>query len=414
MLQAQSALGLVVLVLLAWLMGGAKLKGAFKPVVVGLGLQFALALVLLHVPPIRHALSRIGNVVEALSTATGAGTSLVFGYLGGGPTPFEVTDAGALFLIGFRALPLILLVAALSSLLTYWRVLPWIIQAISRVLQMSFGVGGAVGFATAANIFVGMVEAPLFVRPYLERLTRSELFVVMVGGTATIAGTMFVIYATILGPRIADAAGQLLVASVMSAPAAIMIALLMVPEAETQTTGSFTPPVEADGAMDAIVKGTENGVKILVGVTALLIVIVALVNLADQVLGLIPDIAGAPLSLERITGVILAPLAWLLGLPWDEAATGGSLLGSKMILTEFVSYLDMAALPAGALSPRSELIMTYALCGFSSLASLGILVGGLSAMAPARRGDILALGPRSILAGLFATCLTGCIIGILT
>ena len=311
-------------------------------------------------------------------------------------------------------MPIILLVSALTSLLTYWRILPWIIRGISRVLERSFGIGGAIGFATAANIFVGMIEAPLFVKPYLERVTRSEMFVLMVGGTATIAGTMFVIYATILGPHIPDAAGQLLVASVMSAPAAIMVALLMVPEFEVQTTGRFTPPVEASGAMDAIVQGTENGVRILVGVIALLLVIVALVDLADQLLGLAPDVAGAPLTLERFPGFLLAPLAWLLGLPWDEASTGGALLGTKVVLTEFVSYLDLAALPDGALSERSMLIMTYALCGFSSLAALGILIGGLATMVPSRRNEIVALGPRSILAGLIATCLTGCVIGVLT
>jgi concentrative nucleoside transporter, CNT family len=414
MLQAQSAFGLVVLVGLAWLIGGAKWKGAAKTVTIGIGLQFALAVLLLHVTPVRAAFAWVARAVEALASATETGTSLVFGYLGGGPLPFEATDAGAAYILGFRALPIILLVSALTSLLTYWRILPWIIHGISRVLERSFGIGGAIGLATAANIFVGMIEAPLFVKPYLERVTRSEMFVLMVGGTATIAGTMFVIYATILGPHIPDAAGHLLVASVMSAPAAIMVALLMVPESESQTTGRFIPPVEASGAMDAVVKGTENGVRILVGVIALLLVIVALVDLADLLLGLAPDVAGAPLTLERILGFLLAPLAWLLGLPWDEASTGGALLGTKVILTEFVSYLDLAALPDGALSERSMLIMTYALCGFSSLAALGILIGGLAAMVPSRRNEIVVLGPRSILAGLIATCLTGCVVGVLT
>ena len=414
MLQAQSAFGLIVLVTIAWLIGGAKRKGALKTAAVGIGLQFVLGLLLLQVASIRKALTWVSGAVESLASATEAGTSLVFGYLGGGPLPFDATNAGAVFILGFRALPIILLVSALTSLLTYWRILPWIIRGISRGLEKSFGIGGAVGFATAANIFVGMIEAPLFVKPYLERLTRTELFVLMAGGTATIAGTMFVIYATILGPHIPDAAGQLLVASVMSAPAALMIALLMVPETETRSTGQSMPPPDADGAMDAIVKGTENGVKILLGVIALLIVVVALVALADQILGLVPDVAGAPLSLQRVLGFVLAPLAWLLGLPWDEAGAGGALLGTKIILTEFVSYLDMAALPAGTLSDRSELIMTYALCGFSSLAALGIVIGGLSAMVPSRREQIVALGPRSILAGLLATCMTGCVVGVLT
>ncbi len=402
------------LIIVAWLIGGARIKGSLKTVAIGIGLQFAIALLLLHVAPIREALGWVNNLVTALASATEAGTSLVFGYLGGGPSPFDVTDVGAVFILGFRALPMILLVSALTSLLTYWRILPWIIHGISRLLERCFGIGGAVGLATAANIFVGPVEAPLFIRPYLERLTRSELFLLMVGGSATIAGTMFVIYASILGPHVPDAAGQLLVASVMSAPAAITMALLMVPETQTQSTGSYMPPAGADGTMDAIVKGTEHGLKILFAVIALLVVVVALVNLVDQLLGLAPDIAGTPLSLQRILGVVLAPLAWLLGLPWDEAVTGGALLGTKVIVTEFVSYLDMAAMPEGTLSERSQVIMTYALSGFSSLSALGILIGGLSAMAPDRRADIVALGPRAILGGLLATCTTGCIVGVLS
>ncbi len=412
-LNVQSALGLVVLIFIAWLLGGARKKGALKIVAVGVGLQFVLALILLLIKPIRDALSLVTDAVEAMAAATEAGTTLVFGYLGGGATPFEVSNAGAMFILAFRGLPLILLVSALSALLTHWRILPWIIQAISRVLEKSFGIGGAVGLATAANIFIGSVEAPLFVRPYLARMTRSELFVLMVGGAATIAGTMFVIYATILGAAVSDAAGNLLVASVMSAPAAIMVGLLMLPETEAQTSGHVAVTSEASGAMDAIVQGTEQGIKIVLGVIAMLIVLVALVSLVNQILGLFPDAWGAPLSLQRLLGYALAPLAWLLGIPWAEAETAGQLLGTRVILTEFVAYLDLAALPAGTLTERSEIILTFAMCGFSSLAALGIIIGGLSAMVPSRRAEIVALAPRSILAGVIATSLTGCVVGVL-
>ncbi len=414
MLNAQSALGLAAFILLAWILGGARRQRALKTIAVGAGLQFGLALLLLGVPPIRDGLSLVTNAVEAMAAATEAGTSFVFGFLGGGAAPFDVADPNAMFILAFRGLPLILLVSALSALLTYWRILPWIVSAISRVLERSFGIGGAVGLATAANIFIGSVEAPLLVRPYLERMTRTELFVLMVGGAATVAGTMFVIYATILRADVPDAAGHLLVASVMSAPAAIMVGLLMLPETEAHTAGRVIMTSDANGAMDAIVRGTEQGVKVLLSVIAMLIVLIALVSLVNQVLGLLPDVLGAPLSLERLLGYALAPVAWLLGIPWSEAETAGQLLGTRVILTEFVAYLDLAALPPGALSERSELVLTYAMCGFSSLAALGIIIGGLSSMVPSRLSDIVALAPRSILAGVIATSLTGCVIGILT
>jgi CNT family concentrative nucleoside transporter len=378
---------------------------------VGLGLSLTIVfiLLLLKVPPIRTVFALVNDAVDAVALATRAGTAFVFGYLGGGPLPFEPKTPGSEFILAFQALPTALVMSVLTTLLFYWRILPPIIRGFSRLLERTLGVGGAVGLSTAANIFVGMVEAPLFIRPYLDRLSRSELFIVMTGGMAGIAGTVFVLYATLLRPIMPDVAVHLLTASVAGAPAAILISQIMVPEKGEVPT----PEPVAASAMDAIVKGTTVGIELLINITAMLIVFVALVHLANAALGLLPE-TGGPITLQRMLGYIMAPLCWLIGVPWAEAGTAGALMGVKTILNEFIAYIQMASLPAEALSPRSRLIMLYALCGFANFGSLGIMIGGLTAMAPGRRDEIIALGTRTIISGTLATCLLGAIVGMLT
>jgi CNT family concentrative nucleoside transporter len=245
---------------------------------------------------------------------------------------------------------------------------------------------------------------------------RSELFVVMTGGMAGIAGTVLVLYATVLGNAIPDAAGHLVVASVLGAPAAILISLIMVPEKpRSRALGELggLDPV-ASNTMDAIVRGTMAGLELLLNICAMLIVLIALVHLVNAMLGLLPAIAGAPVTLERMLGVVMAPVCWLMGIPWSEAVTAGALMGLKTILNEFVAYLQLAALPAEALSPRSRLIMLYALCGFANFGSLGIMIGGLATMAPERRDDVVSLSFKSIVSGTLSTCLIGAIVGVVT
>jgi len=369
---------------------------------------------LLKVPPIRTAFARVNDAVDAVASATRAGTSFVFGYLGGGPLPFELKTPGSEFILAFQALPIALVMSVLTTLLFYWGILPPIIRGFSRVLERTVGVGGAVGLSTAANVFVGMVEAPLFIRPYLDRLSRSELFVVMTGGMAGIAGTVFVVYATLLRPIMPDVVVHLLTASVAGAPAAILISQIMVPEKGEVPTADLVhdPEPVAASTTDAIVKGTTVGIELLINVTAMLIVFIALVHLANAALGLLPEIGG-PITLQRVLGYAMAPLCWLMGVPWAEAVTAGALMGVKTILNEFIAYVQMASLPAEALSLRSRLIMLYALCGFANFGSLGIMIGGLCAMAPSRRAEIMSLGPRSILSGTLVTCLLGAIVGML-
>jgi concentrative nucleoside transporter, CNT family len=309
-------------------------------------------------------------------------------------------------------LPLVLVVSALSALLFYWRVLPWVVKGFSLLLQKTMGVGGAVGLSSAANVFVGMVEAPLVVKPYLRDMSRGELFVLMTCGMATIAGTVMALYASILSPVVPDALGHILVASIISTPAAIAVSALMVP-LDRQTGGALDIPQSASSSMDAVTRGTVDGVNLLVNIVAMLVVLVALVSLANQIVGLLPEVAGAPLSLQRVLGWLMAPLVWIMGIPWSEATTAGALMGTKTVLNELIAYIDLAKLPQGALEPRSRLVMTYALCGFANFGSLGIMIGGLATMAPERRSEIVALGSRTIVSGTLATCIAGAVVGVL-
>jgi len=411
----QSIAGIFGLLALAFAISENRRAVSFRQAAVGLGLTVLLAALFLKIPQLKIAFAVIGDAVNAIAAASRAGTSFVFGYLGGGPLPFEVKGPGNEFILALQALPVVLVMSVLTTLLFYWGILPPIVRGIGFVLERTLKVGGAVGLSTAANIFVGMVEAPLFIKPYLARLTRSELFVVMTGGMAGIAGTVLVLYATVLGTTIPDAAGHLVVASVLGAPVAIVISLIMVPE----QPGSVGSDVEklapvATSTMDAIVRGTTAGLELLLSICAMLIVLVALVHLTNAMLGLVPDIAGAPVTLERMLGILMAPVCWLMGIPWAEAATAGALMGLKTILNEFVAYLKLAALPADALSERSRLIMVYGMCGFANFGSLGILIGGLATMVPERRDDVVSLGFKSIVSGTLSTCLIGAVVGALT
>ncbi len=408
-LALQSAFGFLALIGIAWLLSENRRAVPWRIVISGVMLQFVLAALLLLAPPFKRFFLALNDALLALEKATQAGTSFVFGYLGGAPLPFAESPAGSSFVLAFRALPLILVVSALSSLLFYWRVLPFIVKSISTVLEKTLGVGGAVGLSTAANIFIGMVEAPLVIRPYLRQLSRGELFIVMTCGMAGIAGTVMVLYASILGPVVPDAMGHILLASIISAPAAIVVAALMVPPQGAPTAGELSSEQPARGAMDAVTRGTLDGLALLLNIVALLIVLVALVTLANLMLGALPEVSGKPVTLQRMLGFVMAPLVWLAGVPWSEAPTAGALMGTKTILNEFIAYLDMARLSDGELSLRSRLIMTYALCGFANFGSLGILIGGLATMVPERRDEVVALGMRSIVSGTLATLATGAV-----
>jgi CNT family concentrative nucleoside transporter len=409
----RGVLGILFILALAWAVSEDRRHVPWRVVAAGVLLQFGLALLLLKFPPARAAFLLLNRAVEALQRASEAGTGFVFGYLGGGALPFAETRPGASFIFAFRALPLVLVISALATLLFYWGVLQRVVAAFAWVLRRSVGVGGPLGLGAAVHIFVGHIEAPLLIRPYLMRLSRGELFALMSCGMAGIAGTVMVLYASLVGAVIPNALGNILAAAIISTPAALAIAALMVPFRPDRTPSEGLviddPPVST---LDAIAKGTRDGIGFLLSITATLIVAIAFVSLVDALLGLLPAIAGAPVTLTRLFAYAFRPVMWLIGIPGSETGVAATLMGIKTVLNEFVAYIDLAHLPPTALSPRSRLIMTYALCGFANFGSLGILIGGMGAMVPERRAEIVALGLRSVLSGTLATCMSGAIVGL--
>ena len=411
-LQLQSAFGLVVLVLIAFGLSENRRVFPWRLVVAGVAIQIAVALVFLGLPIARDALFSLNAVVDALAAATRAGTSFVFGYVGGADAPFDVSAPQNLTSLAFQALPLTIVMSALAAFLWYWRVLPGIVQGLSLLLQKTMGIGGAVGLGTAANLFLGMIEAPLLIRPYLAKLTRAELFMLFTVGLATVAGTVMVLYATILDAAVPGALGHILVASFISLPAAIIVARLMIP-GEEATASDAHVSIAYRSSMDAITQGTEAGLQLYLRIVAMLIVMVALIALVNIVLANLPLLGGEPVTAQRIFGWLFAPLVWLYGVPASEAFAAGSLLGTKTILNEFIAYIELANLSEGALSPRSELIMLYAMCGFANLGSVGIMIAGVSTMVPERREEIVELSLKAFISGTIATGMTGAVVGML-
>jgi CNT family concentrative nucleoside transporter len=405
-------IGLAAFVFFAWLMSENRHRVSARMVLTGIGVQLAVGIILLELPFARALFLHLNDVVTALEESTTSGAQVLFGYLSGAQPPFDVTHPAATYLLAFRGLPLVLFMSALSALLFYWKVLPVVVRGFSWALRRTLRIGGAEGVGVGANIFVGMVEAPLLVRPYLKEMTRSELFSIMTVGMATIAGTMMVLYANIVGAVIPNALGQILTASIISAPAAVTVAKIMVPETGEVTSGRIMPPEEYRSSMDAITKGTMTGIQLLLSIVAMIIVLVAFVHLVNIILGALPEAGGRPVTLQRLLGYVMAPVMWLTGIPWSEAPTAGSLMGTKTILNELIAYVDLASLGEGALSERSRIIVMYAMCGFANPGSLGIMIGGMGGMAPERRDEIVSLGIRSVVAGTIATCMTGAVAGL--
>jgi CNT family concentrative nucleoside transporter len=413
-MRLQGILGLLVFLAIAWIISENRRGVRYTVALTGVIVQLSVAGILLYVPVFKQLFLLLNDIVLSLEAATKAGTSFVFGYIGGGTPPFLLNDPGSNFILAFQALPLVLVIGALSALLFYWKVLPYMVKGFSFVLQKTMNIGGALGLGASTTIFLGMVEAPLVIKPYLGNMTRSELFSLMTVGMACIAGTVMVLYATILNGVIPDPLGHILVASFIHVAAAITIARIMVPETGEETAGRLIPQRTATSSMDAVVKGTMDGLHLLLNIIAMLVVMVALVHLANLLIGLLPEVGGKPLTLQRILGFVMAPVVWLFGIPWAEARTAGYLMGTKTILNELLAFLEMARLPEGALDPRSRLIMTYALASFANFGSLGILLGGMGSLAPERREEIVGLGMKAIVAGTLATCMTGAVIGIYT
>jgi CNT family concentrative nucleoside transporter len=411
MLVLQAVLGIVMFVVLALPFSTNWRRVNLKLIAFAIALQFIICLLLLKAPGIREGLQYVNNAVSALGAATTKGTTFVYGYLGGGAPPFDVTNPGALFTFAFQVLPLVIVMSAISAMLWYWRILPIVIKGISIIFERALGTRGPAGLVATANIFMGQIEAPLLVRPYLARMTNYELLLVMTAGMATIAGSVMVIYSAMLGPQIQGVLGQLITKSIMSVPASILFAHLLIPENNDSSQALEKPPRVYESTMDAITRGTSDGLNIYLSILAILIVAIALVALLNGMIGFI-SVGGEPLTLERFAGWCFAPIAWLMGVPWAEATTVGSLLGIKTVLNEFIAYVNMQAMPAGTLSEHSKLIALYAVCGFANLSSVGIQISGIGAMCPERRNDLAKLGFRALLAATLASCMCGAIVGI--
>ena len=379
-------------------------------------IQVLLALVLIKVPLVSNFFEYLSYGVMTLKEANDYGTSFVFGYLADNApnAPFDITNSAGTFIFAFGGLTLIIVMSAISALLWHWRIIPVLVNALSVIFKKPLDVGGPVGLSATANIFLGQVEAPLLVRPYLASMSKNELLILMTVGMSTIAGSVMVIYTTMLSPIYGiGLIGHFLTASLISVPAAIMYANIIIPSEKKTDFPADNSTKMYSGTMDALTRGTQAGIEIFLNVAAMLIVVMALVFLVNAILGVLPDVLGQPLTMERMFGWLFAPLAWCMGIPWTESQTAGELLGVKTILNEFVAYLYLADTNTYVLSEKSNLIMLYALCGFANFSSVGILLSGMSAMVPERRKDLIAVSIKALWAALLASCMTGFIVGIL-
>ena len=411
----QSLLGIAAILGFCWLLSENKKRFPVFLAIGAIAVQVALILALFAIPHSDVLLHGIDSGMKALSSATAKGVQFVFGYMGGGTQPYQVTNAGALFVFGLQVLPLILVIAALSALLWHVGVLKVIIRGFGVVFEKLIGLGGAASLGVASNIFVGNVESLIIIRGYLDKLTRSEIFIMLVVGMANVAGSTMVAYVQILSGVLRDAGGHVLAAAIVSAPAGVLLARIIVPELVSRQDEKvdYSSSLKYDSAVDAISKGTSDGMMVAMNVAAILIVMVALVAIVNAILGNIPAIGGQPLTVERILGFIFTPLAWLIGIPWKEAGTAGGLLGVKMVLTEFVAFLKLATIPVADMTPRTRIILTYALCGFANIGSVGISVAGFGALMPQRRPEIIGLIWKALAAGFLATCLSAAVVGAL-
>ena len=406
----QGIFGVLFLIVVAWLCSERRDQIDVRFLGIGLFAQFSLAFLFFQVPLISDVLMSLNFIIAAIESATLEGTRFLFGYLGGGSEPFEVSEGGYLYLFAFRVLPNVIVFCVLIAVLWYWKILPKVVTGFGFLLRRVFQVSGAVGTSAAATLFLGMVETPMIIRAYLTKLTRSEFFTVMTCGMSTVAGSVMIIYANTLSDIIPGAIGHIVVGSVLNIVGAIYVSRIIVPEDSTPTSSDKFEDLGYSSTMDAITRGTQDGLKLALNIGGMLLVIISLVALVNGVLGLL-EISGEPLSLQRMLGWLFSPLAWLIGVPWSEAHLAGNLMGSKIVLNEMIAFIELAAL-GNDLSENSRLVLLYALCGFANFGSLGILIGGLSTLVPERKTDYLSLAPKSLISGNVVTFITASLVGL--
>ena len=406
----QGIIGVLFLIVFAWLCSERRDQIDVRFLGIGLFAQFSLAFLFFQVPLVGDILMSLNFIIAAIEAATLEGTRFLFGYLGGGSEPFEVSEGGYLYLFAFRVLPNVIVFCVLIAVLWYWKILPKVVIGFGFLLRSVFKVSGAVGTSAAATLFLGMVETPMIIRAYLTKLTRSEFFTVMTCGMSTVAGSVMIIYANTLSDIIPGAIGHIVVGSVLNIVGAIYVSRIVVPEDSTPTSSDKFEDLGYSSTMDAITRGTQDGLKLALNIGGMLLVIISLVALVNGVLGLL-EISGEPLSLQRMLGWLFSPLAWLIGVPWSEAQLAGNLMGSKIVLNEMIAFIELAAL-GNDLSENSRLVLLYALCGFANFGSLGILIGGLSTLVPERKKDYLSLAPKSLISGNVVTFITAALVGL--
>jgi len=414
---AQTVLGGFILIILGVLLSSNTKKINLFYLANAIVLQFLLAILLIKVPPVASFFESLSQGVLALKSATDQGTSFVFGYLAdGAPKPFEVVNPASANIFIFSGLMLIIVVSALSAIFWHWRVLPIVIKLISSLFKKPLNVGGPVGLSATANIIFGQVEAPLLIKPYLKQMSRHELLTLMTVGMSTISGGVMVVYTTMLNDLYGTSLiGHFLTASIISVPAAIMYANIMMPSNQkTEDQSQIEESSLYKSTMDALTRGTQDGLNITLNIAALLLVLIALVTLVNFGLAALPFVGGEAITLERMAGWIFAPIAWCMGIPWAEAQLAGSLLGVKTILNEFVAYVNLAAIDACQLSEKSRLIMLYGLCGFANLSSVGILLSGIGTMIPERKDDLIAVSGKALIGATLASCFTGLVVGVIS
>ena len=408
----QSLIGIVALILIAFPFSESIQKIKVKFIIYALLIQISLAFILLEIPFISSFFDVMSMAVESLRLSAIEGSSFVFGYLGGGDAPFEVSNNQNLPIFAFTFLPMLIFLSALSALLWHWKILPFLIKLLAKLFEKPLDAKGPIGLAATANIFLGQLEAPLLIKPYLNKMNQRDLLIIMTVGMSTIAGSVMVLYITWLDDKFTGVIGHFLTASILSVPAAIMFSNILIPSAQTELKTAKEDLKMYESSMDAISVGTKDGLNMFLSVIASLIVFLSLVALADFILGIFPNVYGEPISLQRIAAFIFAPIAWLMGIPFAEIIPAGNLLGTKTIFNELIAFNDLRDLDTNVLSERSQLIMLYGICGFANISSVGILLGGLSAICPDIRGTLLKIAFRALFAATLASCLTGTVVSL--
>ena len=408
----QSLIGIIGLILISIPFSESIQKIKVKFIIYALLIQISLAFFLIEIPFISSFFDVMSMAVESLRLSAIEGSSFVFGYLGGGEAPFEVLNNQNLPIFAFTFLPMLIFLSALSALLWHWKILPLLIKLLAKIFERPLDARGPIGLAATANIFLGQLEAPLLIKPYLNKMNQRDLLIIMTVGMSTIAGSVMVLYITWLDNKFSGVIGHFLTASILSVPAAIMFSNILIPSAQTEFKTAKEDLKMYESSMDAISVGTKDGLNMFLSVIASLIVFLSLVALADFILGIFPNVYGEPISLQRIAAIIFAPIAWLMGIPFAEIIPAGNLLGTKTIFNELIAFNDLRNLDANLLSERSQLIMLYGICGFANISSVGILLGGLSAICPDIRGTLLKIAFRALFAATLASCLTGTVVSL--